>query len=241
MRHPAFDFIPNDEIAEMCSSTLIDRGKYTYVATEMDIDRYSEVEGFERAFPPVSADMIMVHTAHLARREDGLAIERSMSTHGNKELLPNLDEAADLYERTIVPHQQTALSLLQPTLTGLSPKLAASGGVAGWAVDEALTNKKPLLAAHITARVAHDNELLDSLVFPVEFENKFPMILRDTLSRLLPMLSQLVDAEALPGDFMKVIEPIMVNSEQSRTLGAAVASVFLLTPDEYREALDGAL
>ena len=235
MLHPAFEPVPDRTMAEACSQSLIEAGAFKFATPELTVEQYGP------GFPPVPTEIVSVIATYLEDGSDGpVGRTRFASLSAN---MPTAGEIADLYDITVGGFQ-SHIPEIERTLRAL-PEFAGEEDVTSWCVATAQRAGKRLLAAHFVGRTVADDVLIDALVYPTEIMQNLPLIIRNAVVEINPLLS--ADAEALGIDPQRLsvlregVKPLLRGDSSMANFSAVAVSRLLPEAPRFRAILESQL
>lgn len=225
MIHPIFDFMPDKNVAEICSE-IFDVPKFTFATNERSCQRY-EGDGY----PPTPAYLGAMAITYLEETEPGLFNARSQFTSVDSTSI-SLPEVADMYE-DYVGRLQSETGILNVIYFGENEASKNDIDLTTWYVNKVAQKGGKLLSAYVISRAEVDGQLIDAVAIPRGVADDLPLMARDTVATLRPELEKMANSEKtddqVKGHIREILKIFLINDPILKNI-STIASASLL-PD----------
>jgi hypothetical protein len=181
--HPVFKKIPDTDIAEVFSETLVPGGYkiiHQHDITFTGEPKFTSIEDF----PPEPSYLTSMTAAYIDKDKS----IRRVSIHGlsGDEIQPNDKKVIEAYNNSVCELQELVESLESLTpfmnLPATHPKF---GKLGQWAIDTTRKDGKRLIAAHLIFVNPDNNRIHHGMSIPTVIKESFPLIVRDAIEPII--------------------------------------------------------
>jgi len=231
MIHEIYKDIPSLDMAEACSEILL-TNNFKYVVAQEFEDKYRSDH-----FPPEPAHLTSVVAAYLEGDPKENRVRRQFAT-----LHPDVKpEEISADYRQQVGERQLFIPFLEKIVTIVPELNGTLTGTKMWCARKVGEQGGRLVAAHLTARVARNNDLIGALVIPKSVTTELPLIIRDTLVRVLPQITKYSEDNTIAQDeldtFLKAIGPHLRGEDLATCLAEIAFASILPETNVFIEAI----